>query len=74
MNAPEAVPTGTPMPSHVMNTYGRLPFALAYGRGCRVWDTDGREYLDARSAASPSTRSATPTPSWWRRCRIRWAN
>ena len=55
MKAPEAVPTGTPMPSHVMNTYGRLPFALAYGRGCRVWDTDGREYLDALGGIAVNT-------------------
>ncbi|WP_309624830.1 aspartate aminotransferase family protein [Methylibium sp.] len=55
MNAPEAVPSGTPMPSHVMNTYGRLPFALAYGRGCRVWDTDGREYLDALGGIAVNT-------------------
>ena len=34
------------MSSHVMNTYGRLPFALSHGRGCRVWDTEGRAYLD----------------------------
>ena len=55
MNALEAVPSGTPMPSHVMNTYGRLPFALAYGRGCRVWDTDGREYLDALGGIAVNT-------------------
>ena len=24
------------MTSHVMNTYGRLPFALSHGRGCRA--------------------------------------
>lgn len=30
----------------VMKTYGRFPLALARGEGCRVWDTDGREYLD----------------------------
>jgi len=30
----------------VMNTYGRFPLALERGQGCRVWDTDGREYLD----------------------------
>ena len=32
---------------HVMPTSGRLPIALSHGRGCRVWDTEGREYLDA---------------------------
>ncbi|MFY8125044.1 MAG: aspartate aminotransferase family protein [Hydrogenophaga sp.] len=37
----------TPTSPHVMNTYGRLPIALTHGRGCRVWDTNGREYLDA---------------------------
>ena len=30
----------------VMNTYGRFPIALERGEGCRVWDTQGREYLD----------------------------
>ncbi|MEM6521360.1 MAG: aspartate aminotransferase family protein [Cyanobacteria bacterium P01_C01_bin.70] len=32
--------------SAVMNTYGRFPMALERGQGCRVWDTDGQEYLD----------------------------
>ena len=31
---------------HVMTTYARYPIALERGAGCRVWDTDGREYLD----------------------------
>lgn len=31
---------------YVMNTYGRLPLALVRGKGARVWDADGREYLD----------------------------
>jgi acetylornithine aminotransferase len=43
-----------PMP-HVMNTYGRLPFALSHGRGCRVWDTEGREYLDALAGIAVNT-------------------
>jgi acetylornithine/N-succinyldiaminopimelate aminotransferase len=30
----------------VMNTYGRFPIAIARGEGCRLWDTQGREYLD----------------------------
>ena len=30
----------------VMTTYGRFPLALERGDGCRVWDTQGREYLD----------------------------
>jgi acetylornithine/N-succinyldiaminopimelate aminotransferase len=30
----------------VMNTYGRFSIALERGEGCRVWDTQGTEYLD----------------------------
>ncbi len=30
----------------VMNTYKRFPLALSRGAGARVWDSDGREYLD----------------------------
>lgn len=30
----------------VMNTYKRFPLALSRGAGARVWDNDGREYLD----------------------------
>lgn len=31
---------------YLMNTYARLPIALVKGEGCRVWDAEGREYLD----------------------------
>ncbi|HLT59187.1 MAG TPA: acetylornithine transaminase [Limnochordales bacterium] len=31
---------------HIMRTYGRLPLALVRGQGARVWDTEGRSYLD----------------------------
>ena len=44
----------SPMP-HVLNTYGRLPFALSHGRGCRVWDTEGKEYLDALAGIAVNT-------------------
>ncbi len=53
MNAPQPAQL-SPMP-HVMNTYGRLPFALSHGRGCRVWDTEGREYLDALAGIAVNT-------------------
>ena len=32
--------------AHVAPTYGRYPLALVRGEGCRVWDADGKEYLD----------------------------
>jgi acetylornithine/N-succinyldiaminopimelate aminotransferase len=31
---------------YVMKTYGRFPIAPVRGEGCRLWDADGREYLD----------------------------
>ena len=40
---------------HVMNTYGRMPLALSHGQGCRVWDTDGKEYLDALGGIAVNT-------------------
>jgi len=40
---------------HVMNTYGRLPIALSHGRGCRVWDVNGKEYLDALAGIAVNT-------------------
>ncbi|CAN1504338.1 ArgD Ornithine/acetylornithine aminotransferase [Burkholderiaceae bacterium] len=44
-----------PTSPHVMNTYGRLPIALTHGQGCRVWDTEGREYLDALAGIAVNT-------------------
>ncbi len=31
---------------HVAQTYARYPIALVRGKGVRVWDADGKEYLD----------------------------
>jgi acetylornithine aminotransferase len=31
---------------NVMPTYGRFPIAIDKGEGCRLWDTEGKEYLD----------------------------
>ncbi|HMF83023.1 MAG TPA: acetylornithine transaminase [Acidimicrobiia bacterium] len=31
---------------HVMRTYARSPVAFVRGEGTRMWDTEGREYLD----------------------------
>jgi acetylornithine/N-succinyldiaminopimelate aminotransferase len=45
----------TPSSPHVMNTYGRLPIALSHGQGCRVWDVNGREYLDALGGIAVNT-------------------
>ncbi len=47
--------SAAPSSPHVMNTYGRLPIALSHGQGCRVWDTNGREYLDALGGIAVNT-------------------
>jgi len=31
---------------HLMNTYKRPPVVFTHGRGCRLYDSSGREYLD----------------------------
>jgi acetylornithine/N-succinyldiaminopimelate aminotransferase len=50
-----AATSAVPSSPHVMNTYGRLPIALSHGQGCRVWDTQGREYLDALGGIAVNT-------------------
>ena len=40
---------------HVMNTYGRLPIALSHGQGCRVWDVNGKAYLDGLGGIAVNT-------------------
>ncbi len=47
--------TVEPTSPHVMNTYGRLPIALSHGQGCRVWDTNGRAYLDGLGGIAVNT-------------------
>ena len=53
MNAPEKIPADTE--AHVMKTYGRLPMAMSHGRGCWVWDTDGKKYLDGLGGIAVNT-------------------
>jgi acetylornithine/N-succinyldiaminopimelate aminotransferase len=53
MNAPEpAVMRSMP---HVLDTYGRLPIALSHGRGCWLWDTEGKRYLDGLGGIAVNT-------------------
>ncbi len=40
---------------HTMNTYGRVPIALSHGQGVRVWDINGKEYLDALAGIAVNT-------------------
>jgi len=38
-----------------MNTYGRLPVAMSHGKGVRLWDTNGKSYLDALAGIAVNT-------------------
>ena len=54
MNAAALPPIEASSP-HVMNTYGRLPIALSHGQGCRVWDVNGKSYIDALGGIAVNT-------------------
>ena len=47
-----AHPTDQP---HVMGTFVRVPIALSHGQGVRVWDVNGKEYLDALAGIAVNT-------------------
>jgi len=59
MNAPDkltaAAPAAGSAEPHVMKTYARLPVALSHGRGCWLWDMDGRKYLDGLGGIAVNT-------------------
>ena len=55
MNAAVSAAPVVPSSPHVMNTYGRLPIAMSHGKGCRVWDVNGKEYLDALAGIAVNT-------------------
>ncbi|AJP48761.1 acetylornithine aminotransferase [Rugosibacter aromaticivorans] len=40
---------------HLMNTYGRLPVAFTHGEGCRLFDEQGKSYLDGMSGVAVNT-------------------
>ncbi len=41
--------------THLMNTYGRQPVAFTHGKGVRLYDENGREYLDAMAGVAVNT-------------------
>lgn len=42
------------MPTHLMNTYARLPVSFARGEGVWLWDESGKRYLDALAGIAVS--------------------
>jgi len=45
---------------HLMRTYARTPVAFVRGAGSRLWDSDGREYLDFFSALAVTNLGHAP--------------
>ncbi|HVS16039.1 MAG TPA: aspartate aminotransferase family protein [Thermoanaerobaculia bacterium] len=50
--------TGEPAPTatdSLFQNYRRAPIAFSHGAGCRLWDTEGREYLDFLAGIATSS-------------------
>ena len=51
---------------YVARTYARSPIALVKGKGARVWDADGKEYVKTVALVILVTRGRR----WVRHCRL----
>ena len=71
MNAAAQLPEASS--PHVMPTYGRLPIALSHGQGCRVWDVNGKEYLDALGGIAVNTLGSGQVCLKTKRPKLGWA-
>ena len=49
----EVLPGGVNSPVRAFKAVGGEPIALVKGRGCRVWDADGNEYVDFLASWGP---------------------
>ena len=38
----------------VLEYKGAMPFYIERGKGCRLWDVDGKEYIDYRCSLGPT--------------------
>ena len=61
-----------------MSTYNRLPVTFDHGEGALLWDTRGREYLDALSGIAvcnlgPVSYTHLTLPTTCNLCRSRWS-
>jgi len=48
---------------HILQTYGRNPIAFVKAQGCRLWDADGKEYIDFMSGIGV-TSIGHAHPAW----------
>jgi len=45
-NREDKMSTASLFERYVMPNYGRFPVSMERGEGCRIWDEDGKEYVD----------------------------
>ncbi|NLI13542.1 MAG: acetylornithine transaminase [Peptococcaceae bacterium] len=57
MNTKEIIELGD---KYLMRNYGRIPLAPVKGEGVRMWDADGREYLDFVSGIAVNALGHSP--------------
>ncbi|MDP6355328.1 MAG: aminotransferase class III-fold pyridoxal phosphate-dependent enzyme, partial [Planctomycetota bacterium] len=51
----EVIPWGSSTCSKAARLMPEEPGVIVRGKGCRVWDADGREFIDFRNALGPVT-------------------
>jgi len=47
-----------------VGTYSRFPAAMVRGEGCRLWDADGKEYLDFLAGIAVCSLGHCPSRSY----------
>jgi len=53
--ARKVIPWGSSTGSKAPSLRPYEPAAIVKGKGCRVWDVEGREFIDYRNALGPIT-------------------
>ena len=47
---------------YIMNTYNRIPVVLVKGEGTKVWDSEGKMYLDFVAGIAVCNLGHSPSP------------
>src|SRR5207247_7398975 len=60
--ATRLIPGGVNSPVRAFRGVGGEPFFVAHGKGARIWDVDGRSYLDFLGSWGPLILGHAPAP------------
>src|SRR3954464_8409961 len=58
--AQKRIPAGVNSPVRAFRNVGGKPFFVARGEGARIWDADGKEYIDYVGSWGPAILGHTP--------------